>query len=197
MKNIFILLLLAITISANAQVGIGTSTPDASAALEVASTSQGLLPPRMTAVQRNSISNPAQGLIIYCTDCGSNGELQIFNGTEYTNIIGGSRTLSLGNNQVGSDLTGEASDDNFGYAVAISSDGSIIAVGAPYNDGNGTDAGHVRVFEYSSGNWVQRGGDIDGEAADDLSGATLAMSSDGNTLAIGAFENDGNGTPTW
>ena len=194
MKKSLSLLLLAIVTNVSAQVGIGTSSPDASAALEVTSTSQGLLPPRMTAVQRNSISNPAQGLIVYCTDCGTNGELQIFNGTEYTNIIGGARTLSLGNNQVGSDLTGEASDDEFGRAVAISHDGTVIAVGAPNNDGNGTDAGHVRVFEYSSGNWTQRGGDIDGEANDDLSGCTLAMSSDGNTVAIGAHKNDGNGT---
>jgi len=46
------------------QQGIGTSTPDASAALEISSTTQGFLPPRMTASQRNALS-PAEGLIIY------------------------------------------------------------------------------------------------------------------------------------
>jgi hypothetical protein len=50
-----------------AGVGIGTSTPNASAKLEVASTIQGFLPPRMTSAQRNSIPSPATGLIIYNT----------------------------------------------------------------------------------------------------------------------------------
>ena len=72
----------------SAQVGIGTSTPDASAALEVTSTNQGFLPPRMTAAQRDAISNPAAGLVLYCIDCGIYGELQIFNGSTFTNMVG-------------------------------------------------------------------------------------------------------------
>lgn len=51
-----------------AQVGIGTNTPNASAALEVASTTKGLLAPRMTSAQRLAISNPADGLVVYQTD---------------------------------------------------------------------------------------------------------------------------------
>ncbi|WP_412474281.1 tail fiber domain-containing protein [Halobacteriovorax sp. YZS-1-1] len=47
--------------------GIGT-TPDASAALDVSSTSKGFLPPRMTSVQRNAIASPAEGLVVYDTD---------------------------------------------------------------------------------------------------------------------------------
>jgi uncharacterized protein (TIGR02145 family) len=39
--------------------------------------------------QRNNISSPDVGLIVYCTNCGSNGELQIFNGTTWTNFLGG------------------------------------------------------------------------------------------------------------
>ena len=50
--------------------------------------------------------------------------------------------------QVGVDLVGEASDDAFGSAVAISDDGSITASGAFGNDGGGADAGHVRVYEF-------------------------------------------------
>ncbi len=42
----------------------------------------------MTFAQRNAIVNPAAGLIVYCTDCGAKGELQIYNGSEWTNIIG-------------------------------------------------------------------------------------------------------------
>jgi uncharacterized protein (TIGR02145 family) len=50
-----------------AGVGIGTTTPNASAKIEIASTTQGFLPPRMTTAQRNAIVSPAIGLIIYNT----------------------------------------------------------------------------------------------------------------------------------
>jgi uncharacterized protein (TIGR02145 family) len=57
-----------------AQVGINTdnSVPDPSAMLDIKSDSKGLLPPRMTHVQLNAIPNPADGLMVYCTDCGQN-----------------------------------------------------------------------------------------------------------------------------
>ena len=62
------------------------------------------------------------------------------------------------------------------------------------NDGNGSDSGHVRVYEYSGGAWAQLGDDIDGEAADDFSGFSVSLSSDGTRVAIGAYLNDGNGS---
>ena len=49
----------------NAQVGIGTTTPDASAMLDITSTTKGMLTPRMTTVQRIAIASPADGLIVY------------------------------------------------------------------------------------------------------------------------------------
>ena len=61
------------------------------------------------------------------------------------------------------------------------------------NDGNGSDAGHVRVYDLVNGSWIQVGEDIDGEAAHDESGFRLSMSSDGSSLAIGARKNDGSG----
>ena len=54
-------------------------------------------------------------------------------------------------------LMPEASDDQFGADISLSYDGTWLAVGAPSNDGNGNNAGHVRVYEFVSGNWVQRG----------------------------------------
>ena len=77
MKKItfFISILLLFSISLFAQVGINAdgSEPDSSAMLDVKSTERGLLPPRMTHPQMVSIENPANGLIIYCTDCGNSG----------------------------------------------------------------------------------------------------------------------------
>ena len=68
-----------------------------------------------------------------------------------------------------------------------------MAIGAPGNDGNGNFAGHVRVYAESGGTWTQVGSDIDGEAADDGSGSSVSLSSDGTRVAIGAWGNKGNG----
>ncbi|MCC6837427.1 MAG: DUF1566 domain-containing protein [Bacteroidia bacterium] len=52
--------------------------------------SNGFLPPRITATQRDAIINPVPSQIVYCTDCGANGgELEIFNGTSWMNMSGG------------------------------------------------------------------------------------------------------------
>ena len=95
-------------------------------------------------------------------------------------------------NQLGIDLVGEVSGDEFGLNTALSADGSILAVGGRKHDGN---TGHVRVYRWdgSTNSWSQIGNDIDGEAAGDYSGSDLALSSDGLTVAIGAGGNGGNG----
>jgi len=67
-------------------VYIGTNTGATSAALDVTSTTQGFLPPRMTQVQRDAIASPTQGLIVWCTDCGTNGLLSGFDGIGWANL---------------------------------------------------------------------------------------------------------------
>jgi hypothetical protein len=95
--------------------------------------------------------------------------------------------------QVGNDIDGEAEDDKFGWSVSISADGDRVAIGALFNDGNGTYSGHARIYDWNGSAWVQTGSDIDGEAAGDRSGYSVSLSSDGNVIAIGAYLNDGNG----
>lgn len=96
--------------------------------------------------------------------------------------------------KIGNAINGKLASDRFGKELQISADGSIVAVGAPESDSNGEDSGQVRVFQNISGSWTQIGNDINGEAAGDLSGNNLALSSDGTILAIGAPRNNGNGS---
>ena len=72
--------------------------------------------------------------------------------------------------QVGADIDGETAGDDSGLSVAMNAVGDTVIIGAPYNDGNGDDAGQARVFTLTDGGWVQVGADIDGENADDESG---------------------------
>jgi len=101
--------------------------------------------------------------------------------------------IAFGQVQIGADIDGEAAEDEFGDSVSLSADGSIMAIGAPLNDGNGSNSGHVRVYQNTGGDWDQIGEDIDGEAANDFSGRSVSLSADGSTVAIGATLNDGNG----
>jgi hypothetical protein len=92
------------------------------------------------------------------------------------------------------DLEGEGPHEYYSASLAISADGTIVAIGTPYNDAGGLhERGHVRVHRYNGTRWGQMGLDIDGEAAGDYSGISIAMSADGTILAIGAPNNDGNG----
>ena len=89
-----ILMVLALSTNAFSQspgVAINTdgATPHASAMLDVSSTAKGFLPPRMTNSQKNAIASPVAGLLIWCSNCGTSGELQIYNGTIWTNFVGG------------------------------------------------------------------------------------------------------------
>ncbi|MCB0375253.1 MAG: T9SS type A sorting domain-containing protein, partial [Sinomicrobium sp.] len=95
--------------------------------------------------------------------------------------------------QLGNDINGEAAGDWSGWSVSLNGDGTVLAVGARNNDGNGADSGHTRVYQFNGVNWSQLGQDIDGEAAGDWSGYSVVLSSNGNSVAIGAYLNDDNG----
>ena len=69
-----------------AQIGIGTTSPDASAVLDMTSTSQGVLIPRMTTTQREAIATPVVGLQVYDTDTNS---VWSYNGATWANGTGG------------------------------------------------------------------------------------------------------------
>jgi len=92
--------------------------------------------------------------------------------------------------QLGQTINGEAAHDNLGLSVALSSDGKTLAIGAPNNGDGGLYSGHVKIYVWdeAASNYEQLGKAINGEAADDYFGGSLALSSDGKTLAVGAPE---------
>ena len=83
MKKTIITCALFVLGFAHAQVKIGNNpaTIDPSSVLDLESTTQGFLPPRLTHTQKTAIASPAAGLQIWCTDCGASGEKQTFNGS--------------------------------------------------------------------------------------------------------------------
>lgn len=69
---------LQIVLFAQASITNDNTSPDPSAMLDIKSVNRGLLLPRMTLAQRDAIPNPANGLMVICTDCGLSGSLDIF-----------------------------------------------------------------------------------------------------------------------
>lgn len=98
--------------------------------------------------------------------------------------------------QIGADIDGEATGDDFGFSVDLNANGAILAVGAPKNSGFMLEAGHTKIYTYNSGSWQQIDTDIDGEALEDRSGNAVSLSADGSIVAIAAYLNDDNGFNT-
>jgi len=92
--TLFTLLLSLISTLTYSQVGIGTSTPHSSSIVDVSATNKAFLLPRLTSGQRAGISSPANGLVIFCTNCGTSGEMQVYNGTAWKTVMGGTTALS-------------------------------------------------------------------------------------------------------
>ncbi len=125
---------------------------------------------------------------------GNAGDDTLFGGPGIDLCNGGTGDDALVDcSQVGANIDGEAAGDQAGLAVGMSSDGTAVIVGAPMNDGAGENAGQARVYRSDGSSWAQVGDDIDGEAAGDLAGSSVAMSNDGSTVIVGAPRNDGNG----
>lgn len=88
-------------------------------------------------------------------------------------------------------INGMSPFEQLGAALALSSDGKTIAIGAPnYSSKDLDQIGAVRVYRYLGKDWVQLGSSIVGEAAKDRSGASLDISANGNIIMIGAMFND-------
>eukprot|EP00981_Chlorochromonas_danica_P012776 scaffold5392_cov113-Ochromonas_danica.AAC.1 len=86
--------------------------------------------------------------------------------------------------QLGGDIVGTQTNEDSGWSVSLSSDGSIVAIGSyRYN----SYVGRVRVYQYSASAWTQLGGDIVGTQSGEYNGYSVSLSSDGSIVAIGSF----------
>eukprot|EP00588_Corethron_pennatum_P000056 CAMPEP_0194295618 /NCGR_PEP_ID=MMETSP0169-20130528/53947_1 /TAXON_ID=218684 /ORGANISM="Corethron pennatum, Strain L29A3" /LENGTH=1111 /DNA_ID=CAMNT_0039044837 /DNA_START=238 /DNA_END=3574 /DNA_ORIENTATION=+ len=90
---------------------------------------------------------------------------------------------------MGNVLLGDAGLDEFGKSLCLSSDGKRLAVGAYIK---GSKSGHVKIFQFDDNSqyWVQQGNDIIGTAGLSFSSSTVALSGDGNIVAVGNYGSD-------
>lgn len=103
-------------------IGINTTTPDASAALDISSTSQGVLIPRMTESQRTAIASPATGLMVYQTN--NTTGLYQYNGSAWAQVggaagVSGSGSSSFLPKWTGSTALGNSLIQDNGTGVSI------------------------------------------------------------------------------
>jgi hypothetical protein len=127
-------------------LGVGTNNPNASAKLEVNSTTQGFLPPRMSEADRDAIpvapaTTIAEGLVIYCTDCGD-GELQVYNGSAWKSLNETGCGLSIGDTHQG------------GIIFYLDASGCHGLIAAPSNQSNGIawwNGSYVDTYAYGNG----------------------------------------------
>ena len=151
MKNICTLLAaVLLTATTYAQIGINNENPDASAALDITSTTGGLLVPRMTETQRDAISPAATGLMIYQID-GTAG-FYYYNGSGWAEVAATSATYSIGDVVNGGVVFWLDSTGQHGLVVAMSDVATSVVWGCigqdlpnvpnvPYNGGNPSGLG--------------------------------------------------------
>ena len=158
MKKITLIALMLFTALGYAQVGINTNNPDASAALDITSTTAGLLIPRMTNAQRQAISNPAAGLQVFVTDF-DGGSFMFYDGTKWGTlsftktipdapIIG---TAVAGNAQATVPFTVPSSDGSSVITsyTATSSPGGITVTLSQSGSGSITVSGLTNTIAYT------------------------------------------------
>ena len=139
-RGIVIIVFGLVFLSGSAQTGIGTTTPNASAKLDVFSTNQGFLPPRIALTATNAaspVTSPATGLLIYNTATTNNASNNVapgyyfWNGSAWVAILGNITTSSISGNGTTTTLTNFGAEVNVqvgtSYTLAASDNGKIIS----------------------------------------------------------------------
>ena len=118
-------------INAPGMVAVDSTSGGSSAIVALHSNTKGFLPPRMTYQERDAIQNPETGLVLYCLNCASNGQLQVYNGFAWTDLLGnnaaGIPNVSLGDTAFGGVVAYIFQSGDAGY-VANEQHGIVVAV---------------------------------------------------------------------
>lgn len=139
-RGIVMIVFSLVFLNGKAQTGIGTTTPSPSAKLEVASTNQGFLPPRIALTATNAaspVTSPATGLLVYNTATTNNASNNVapgyyfWNGSAWVAILGNITTSSISGNGTTTTLTNFGAEVNVqggtSYTLAASDNGKIIS----------------------------------------------------------------------
>jgi hypothetical protein len=139
-KIILVLTLFLVFLNGNAQTGIGTTTPNASAKLEVFSTNQGFLPPRIALTATNAaspVTSPATGLLVYNTATAGTAPNNVapgyyyWNGSAWVAILSNITTSSISGNGTTTTLTNFGAEVNTqsgtSYTLTATDNGKIIS----------------------------------------------------------------------
>jgi hypothetical protein len=154
MKQLLTLLAaVLLTATTYAQIGINNENPDASAALDITSTTGGLLIPRMTETQRDAISPAATGLMIYQTD-GTVG-FYYYNGSSWAEVAATSATYSIGDVVNGGVVFWLDSTGQHGLVCSFSDVATSVEWGC-----YGTDLPNVLNVPYNGGTPLGLGAEI-------------------------------------
>ncbi len=127
----------------------------------------------------SSVSLSSDGKLMATGAPGFNGN---FNGNQVGQVLVYKLDQSSTWQQYGPTLEGDADQDLFGTAVALSGDGSLLVVGAPKQNGYG----YVKAFKFDGSNWNQQGSQLVAPGLFTAYGQTVAASADGTVIAIGS-----------
>ncbi|GGG20684.1 hypothetical protein GCM10011344_21710 [Dokdonia pacifica] len=89
--------------------------------------------------------------------------------------------------RIGNNINDAVSANVLGTVVSLSDNGSTVAIGTPFDVGDGVLSGNVRVFKNQGESWVQIGNDITSEMVGDQFGRELSLSGDGTVIAISSL----------
>lgn len=141
----------------------------------------------------NAINGQAAGDVCgWSTAMSADGTIVAMGSIFNSGGIGQVRVFRLSDgiwSQVGSDINGEPGAGNqTGQSVSLSDDGTVLAIGEPFNNDLGftSGQGQVRVFRNIKDTWVQIGQDLYGQNALASAGTSVDLSADGTTVAFGA-----------
>jgi len=193
MKNIIYIFIALFFVQANAQIGIGTTIPDGSSILDINSTTKGVLMPRLTSIQRDVMTTPANGLVIFNIN---NNQLEYNRGTSGTPIWSPLTNVvsSDSNNFITKGSDGGAYLNNIFHVgkFIISSTGSMVITGIPFTPSKITFTAYTNIEGYSIDADNQVGNNNNG-IANSFGGMTGYAIKNGSNIDQQCIYNGGSG----